>query len=126
MVGAFGGIATMASRGKKTGKSTAKKASGKTRRGGARFKHFRPPVTEWVKPAYAQVNDNKWLLGLLIRLDEVVGSMSMNEISDKTGLHWESIRRYLKHGPPSAEFIKAVCEEFKVNADWLLLGRGKK
>ena len=116
----------MASRGKKTGKATAKKAPAKSRRGGARFKHFRPPVTEWVKPAYAQVNDNKWLLGLLIRLDEVVGSMSMNEISDKTGLHWESIRRYLKHGPPSAEFIKAVCEEFKVNADWLLLGRGKK
>src|SRR5262245_29197288 len=114
----------MASRGKKTGKTTAKKASTKGKRSGVNRRHFRPPAAEWVKPAYAQVNDSKWLLALLMRLDEVVGTMSVNEISDKTGVHWESIRRYLKHGPPSAEFIKAVCEEYKVSADWLLVGRG--
>ena len=111
---------------KKTGKKAAKKTSTKGKREGVRFKHFRPPAAEWVKPAYAQVNDKKWLLGLLLRLDEVVGQESVNQISDKTGVHWESIRRYLKHGPASAEFIKAVCEEYKVSADWLLVGRGKK
>lgn len=116
----------MASRGTKVGKKTAKKTTTKVKRSGVSARHFRPPAAEWVKPAYAQVNDKKWLLGLLMRLDEVVGTESVNDISKKTGVHWESIRRYLKHGPASAEFIKAVCEEYKVSADWLLVGRGKR
>lgn len=82
--------------------------------------------SDWMQPAYKQVNDPRWLENLLRRLNEVVGTASTVEIEKKTGVHRESVRRYVKHGPPSAEFVKAICDSYKVSADWLLLGRGKK
>lgn len=58
------------------------------------------------------------------RLRDAVGSRSNRFIATVTGYNEETVRRYLRDGGPSAEFLASVCREFGVCADWLLLGVG--
>ena len=58
------------------------------------------------------------------RLRETVGARSNRFVATVTGYNEETVRRYLRDGGPSAEFLAAVCREFGVSADWLLLGIG--
>lgn len=58
------------------------------------------------------------------RLRDAVGSRSNRFVATITGYNEETVRRYLRDGGPSAEFLASVCREFGVSADWLLLGMG--
>ncbi len=58
------------------------------------------------------------------RLRDAVGSRSNRFVATVTGYNEETVRRYLRDGGPSAEFLASVCREFGVSADWLLLGAG--
>ena len=58
------------------------------------------------------------------RLRDAVGSRSNRFVATITGYNEETVRRYLRDGGPSAEFLASVCREFGVSADWLLLGLG--
>lgn len=59
------------------------------------------------------------------RLRDAVGSRSNRFVATVTGYNEETVRRYLRDGGPSAEFLASVCREFGVSADWLLLGAGQ-
>lgn len=58
------------------------------------------------------------------RLRDAVGSRSNRFVATVTGYNEETVRRYLRDGGPSAEFLASVCREFGVSAEWLLLGFG--
>jgi transcriptional regulator with XRE-family HTH domain len=58
------------------------------------------------------------------RLNKAAAGRSYRHISDLTGIHPETVRRYMQGQAPSAEFLSRFCETLELNADWLLLGRG--
>lgn len=58
------------------------------------------------------------------RLNAAIGHLAARHIGDRTGTNPEYVTRYLRGQPPPAEFIGAVCSEFDISGDWLLLGRG--
>lgn len=62
--------------------------------------------------------------GFHLRLAILLGDSSHGEVSRRTGIHAESVRRYRSGFMPSSEFVAATCLAYGVKADWLLLGRG--
>lgn len=58
------------------------------------------------------------------RLAQAVGDRTYRAVSELTGAHPETVRRYLQGGPPSAEFLAALCAALEINGHWLLLGHG--
>jgi len=63
---------------------------------------------------------------LQARLCVAMRGTTLAEASRRIGFNSETVRRYcrLPGGRPSLEFILAVCEEWDVNANWLLFGIG--
>jgi hypothetical protein len=55
---------------------------------------------------------------------EVIGKSTLREISDRTGVHAEAIRRYMGGRAPSPEFLAALCAMAGVSAHWMLTGEG--
>lgn len=78
-----------------------------------------------VRAAVAAVSEGTPPDGLHARLERVFNRMSSAEISRRTGVHAESVRRYRRGAEPSSRFLAAVCEAFEVSGDWLLCGRGE-
>jgi transcriptional regulator with XRE-family HTH domain len=66
---------------------------------------------------------DEWYMGLARRLRETVGDLSGRQIAARTGTNFETVRRYMHGGRPCAQFLAAIIEEFRVDADWLLTGR---
>lgn len=58
------------------------------------------------------------------RLNRVTAGYTFQELGELMGFFPETVRRYLRHGSPRAEFVAAVCRTFGVSAEWLLLGKG--
>ncbi len=87
--------------------------------------HLRPDTMDWIKPKYDQVYSPEWLLGILVRLNQLAKGKSLQKLAEETGFQSESLRRHMRMGPPPAELIRAMCEIHKVSADWLLMGKGK-
>ncbi len=58
------------------------------------------------------------------KIQQYLGDRTAREIAERTGVHPETVRRYLAGMAPSLEFVVAVCREFKLSADWLLLDEG--
>ncbi len=56
------------------------------------------------------------------RLREVFRKTTYREVSERTGIHSASVSRYCSSDIPSLPFILRVCEEWNINADWLLFG----
>jgi transcriptional regulator with XRE-family HTH domain len=75
-------------------------------------------------PRVVDVHDGPWLCALLERLNLLAEGLTVIEVGRRTGFDVETTRRYLRFGPPKAEFIREMCLAFGVSADWLLLGRG--
>lgn len=57
---------------------------------------------------------------LLERIQSVVGDVTCRELAEQTGVHPETVRRYVTVGPPSIFFIAALCRVYKVYPSWLL------
>lgn len=61
------------------------------------------------------------------RLKIVRGNESQKDFGSKYGVNANTIFRYENdQNPPNAEFISAVCSDYRVNANWLLFGEGEK
>jgi transcriptional regulator with XRE-family HTH domain len=58
------------------------------------------------------------------RLQKLLGGRTAREVAERTGVHPETVRRYMGGMTPSVEFVAAICREFGVSGDWLLLDRG--
>jgi len=58
------------------------------------------------------------------RLRTVVGDRSFRHLSELTGTHHETVRRYMQGQAPSVEFLTELCRALGVNANWLLTGVG--
>jgi transcriptional regulator with XRE-family HTH domain len=58
------------------------------------------------------------------RLQAAVGTKTYRQIAELTGTNHESVRRYLSGAAPSADFLASLCRTLRINADWLLTGRG--
>ncbi|MEZ6241870.1 MAG: helix-turn-helix domain-containing protein [Phycisphaerales bacterium] len=58
------------------------------------------------------------------RLSAAVGKRTYRSLSDLTGVHPETVRRYMQGQAPSIEFVSAICASLKLNGDWVLTGRG--
>ncbi len=58
------------------------------------------------------------------RLSAAVGKRTYRSLSDLTGVHPETVRRYMQGQAPSVEFVSAVCHALKLNGDWVLTGKG--
>lgn len=63
-----------------------------------------------------------WEAQMLSRLRQAAENYSYARISAQTGVHAESVRRYLTKGRPSAYFIAAFCQSFGVSPSWILTG----
>jgi hypothetical protein len=66
-----------------------------------------------------------WPFELRQRLRIGSGVCSLREIGNRTGVSWETARRYLKTGKGvSGRFLAAFCRSYNVAPDWLLFGEG--
>lgn len=58
------------------------------------------------------------------RLKAAVGARTFRHLSELTGTHHETVRRYMQGQMPSVEFVSALCGSLGLNANWMLTGRG--
>lgn len=58
------------------------------------------------------------------RILAAVGRRSIREVAELTRHHPETVRRYLSGQSPSVEFVAALCVALRLNAQWVLTGRG--
>ncbi|MFG0315145.1 MAG: helix-turn-helix domain-containing protein [Phycisphaerales bacterium] len=58
------------------------------------------------------------------RLKLAGGQYSYRELGRLTGVHPETIRRYMQGHAPSAVFLSRLCDALGVSGEWLLTGRG--
>lgn len=58
------------------------------------------------------------------RMHSVAGGLTYRALGETTGMHPETVRRYMQGQSPSAEFLEALCRSFDLNAQWLIMGRG--
>lgn len=63
-----------------------------------------------------------WEAQVLARLQQAAGRYTYARLSEMTGVHAESIRRYLTKGRPSAYFLATFCRTLGVSPAWLLVG----
>ncbi|PHQ78545.1 MAG: hypothetical protein COB69_09750 [Phycisphaera sp.] len=64
--------------------------------------------------------------GISERLKEVTAGHSCKQIAEMYGISSESIRRYLRGGRPSVQFLIDVALQTETSLDWLILGRGAR
>ncbi|MFG0326056.1 MAG: helix-turn-helix domain-containing protein [Phycisphaerales bacterium JB037] len=60
------------------------------------------------------------------RLREAVGTRTFRCLSEITGTHHETVRRYMQGQSPSLDFVSSLCRALGLNANWLLGGHGPK
>ncbi|MFG0326058.1 MAG: hypothetical protein ACF8SC_02150 [Phycisphaerales bacterium JB037] len=58
------------------------------------------------------------------RMRAAVGARTFRHLSELTGTHHETVRRYMQGQAPSVEFVSALCGALGLNANWMLTGRG--
>lgn len=58
------------------------------------------------------------------RMRSVAGTRTFRHLSELTGTHPETVRRYMSGQPPSTEYLSALCHALNINGDWMLTGRG--
>ena len=62
--------------------------------------------------------------GLHERLESATKGRTYRALGDATGIHPETVRRYMQGQAPSVEFVTALCAALELNAQWLLTGEG--
>jgi transcriptional regulator with XRE-family HTH domain len=58
------------------------------------------------------------------RIAMVIGERSFRDVGEITGVNHETARRYVQGQAPSIEFLTALCNHFRINAEWMLCGEG--
>jgi hypothetical protein len=54
------------------------------------------------------------------RLQSASKGMPVRQVASITGFNHETVRRYLRDGGASPDFLHSFCTNFGVTADWLL------
>lgn len=62
--------------------------------------------------------------GLHDRLIAAAEGKTYRALSELTGHHPETIRRYMQGQAPAVEFVALFCAKLRINAHWLLTGEG--
>lgn len=62
--------------------------------------------------------------GLHDRLKIVAGDRTYRHLSELTGTHHETVRRYMQGQSPGVEYLTALCVALGISAEWLLTGTG--
>ena len=73
-------------------------------------------------PTWSAAARPAWERQLLARIKWAAGSVTIKEIGDRTGVHPETVRRYLANGRPTAYFVAAFCRTMGMPLEWLLYG----
>ena len=63
-------------------------------------------------------------LALRDRLAECCGDVSISEIARSVDMSRETVRRFIRTGRPSAQFLMRLCRTREISPTWLLLGQG--
>ncbi|MEM9662893.1 MAG: hypothetical protein AAF937_11360 [Planctomycetota bacterium] len=58
------------------------------------------------------------------RLEVALEGKTYRWISRATGIHPETVRRYMQGQSPSVDFVSSVCSQLQINPQWLLTGDG--
>lgn len=58
------------------------------------------------------------------RLETALEGKTYRWISRATGIHPETVRRYMQGQSPSIDFVTSVCSQLDINPQWLLTGDG--
>ncbi len=58
------------------------------------------------------------------RLETALEGKTYRWISRVTGIHPETVRRYMQGQSPSIDFVSSVCSQLQINPQWLLTGEG--
>jgi len=59
------------------------------------------------------------------RLLLAAGHLTYAKLGALTGVHPETVRRFMQGQTPKPEFLAEVSRKFGINGDWLLTGRGQ-
>lgn len=59
---------------------------------------------------------------MLARLQQTVGHLTFSQIAGLTGVHPETVRRYMTRGRPPAYFVASICKMLGVSLEWLMNG----
>jgi hypothetical protein len=59
------------------------------------------------------------------RLLVSAGHLTYAKLGAMTGVHPETVRRFMQGQTPKPEFLAELCREMGLNGDWLLTGRGQ-
>jgi len=70
------------------------------------------------------MNLGKDVMNISQRLKNIRGQTSLKEFAENLGVHPNTITNYEKGRTPDADFLTLVCEKYKVNPTWLLIGDG--
>jgi len=63
-------------------------------------------------------------MSLKDRIKSVAGDINLSDFADRIGVHVTAISKWDDKRWPSGRILKKIKEEFGVNIDWLLTGRG--
>lgn len=63
-----------------------------------------------------------WERELHVRVKQAVDGISFSRLASLTGVHPETVRRYITRGRPSAYFVAALCQGLGLSPEWLLQG----
>lgn len=58
------------------------------------------------------------------RLEAALEGKTYRWIARTTGIHPETVRRYMQGQPPSVDFVATICSQLHINPQWLLNGEG--
>jgi transcriptional regulator with XRE-family HTH domain len=82
--------------------------------------------TDTIRPDRLQTpySDGHEQSELHTRLISAVDGRSYREIGDLTGVHPETVRRYMQGQAPSVDFLTNLCRALGLSGSWLLTGDG--
>jgi hypothetical protein len=82
----------------------------------------KPPTESRSSGSWSPAARAAWERQLLARLKWAAKSVTLREIGDRTGVHPETVRRYLSQGRPTAYFVAAFSRTMGLSLEWLLYG----
>lgn len=77
-------------------------------------------------PGLTSLHRNTWESEVLARIKDSIDGTRFSDIARETGVHPETVRRYLTRGRPSAFFIASLCRAYGLPVEWVLFGSPDK
>jgi hypothetical protein len=81
-------------------------------------------ASDMLSPMSVSNTDDGSQSALHQRIVAVAGDRTFRHLGELTGIHPETVRRYMTGQAPSTEFLTGLCRGLGINGDWMLTGRG--